>query len=896
MSEPILNQIEATARLYPNLAALRIRTDTGNIRYTFSETVSLAKNVALALMHAGLEKGDRVAFWARIEPNWVIAYLGVLYGGGVVVPLDVEYGIDEVAAILKETEARIVFTTREKADEIREIANGILRIVALDHGSPEKGMSDVEEFFQRVPVSRSLPYLSGDDDAIIFYTSGTTGKAKGVVIQHQSISTSVLGILQHLKFIPGDNTLALIPAHHVFAALATIFLPLAKGASVTYLRALNSAELLRTMREDGITVLPAVPQLFYLLHDKIMDEVKRRSLAARIVFSVLLRSCYWIRATTGFNFGRIIFRRVHQNLGGKLRLLISAAAYFDPKVIRDFHGLGFLVQQGYGLTETFGAGTFTPFYKNVHGSAGVPIPGTKVKIENPDESGVGEIAIAGSALMRGYFNDPNATAEVLRNGWFYTGDLGYRDVSDNYYITGRRKEMIVLSSGKKIYPEDVERQYLKIPYIKEICVLGVSDTSDHAGSERLHAVIVPDFDYLKQEKIANAKVIIHREIEKISAKVPAYKRIHAYDLQTEPLPRTSTRKLLRWAVKQRVNGNRQQQTGPERQFSFVDGDDLFAATVAYQRVVDVIRGQARDERDVHLDMNLELDLGFDSLQRIELMANVEQALGIQLSDAAASQCLTVRDLVMTADAEVKKSDQDKGRTEQRITWKQILSAPSHDEMAEKYVLAPRPISTAANFVFLKFLFLLAKLLFQLKVRGRENLPLSKPYIICPNHQSYVDGVLIPASLPYSIFRDLFSLGHSVYFGGGIKESLARFGRVVPIDPDTNLRRAMKISGLGLKAGKVLLVFPEGFLTIDGELKRFGNGAAILARELQVPIVPIAIKGSYHVWSKTGGFKIAPVEITIGQAIEPSANECGDNQAYEVLTNRVREAVAALLRT
>lgn len=897
MPETIFREIEATAKIYPDVAALRVRTDAGSVQYSFSETISLSKNVARALMNAGLEKGNRVAFWARIEPKWVIAYLGTLYAGGVVVPLDVEYRVEEVAAILKETEARVVFTTRDKADTIREVVNGSMRIVALDQGAPAEGIANVEELFEPFSVSRPLPRLSPEDDAIIFFTSGTTGKAKGVVIQHQSISSSVLGILQNLKFVPGDNTLALIPAHHVFAALATIFLPLAKGAGVTYLRALNSTELLRTLREDGITVMPAVPQLFYLLHDKIMDEVKRRSLAARLLFKFLLRCCYLVRMATGLNPGRIIFARVHRTLGGKLRLMISAAAYFDPKVIRNFHGLGFTVQQGYGLTETFGGGTFTPFNQNVHGSAGVPIAGTKVKIVDPDESGVGEIAIAGSSLMRGYFKDPRATADVLRDGWFYTGDLGYHDAANNYYITGRRKEMIVLSSGKKIYPEDVERQYLEIPYIKEMCVLGVGDKAAYAGSERLYAVIVPDFDYLKQEKVANAKVMIHREIEKLSARLPAHRRIGAYELQTEPLPRTSTRKLLRWAVQQRVNHDDRQQAAAERQFTSVDGDEALTSSAVYQKIAPVVRKQSQHDGELHPDMNLELDLGFDSLQRIELMVNVEQAIGIRLSDEAASQCLTVRDLVMAAQAEAGKAEARGGQsvTEAPLTWTEILKTADRDEMADKYVLASRPLATVTQFLFLKFVMLLAKILLRLKVHGRENLPASRPFIICPNHQSYIDGVIVPAILPFSIFRDLFSLGHSVYFGGGIKESLARFGRVVPIDPDINLRQAMKISGLGLKGGKVLLVFPEGFLSIDGELKPFGKGAAILSHELQVPILPIAIKGSYHVWSKTGGFKLAPVEITIGRVIEPSGLHAGGQEdVYDALTQRIRDAIAALL--
>lgn len=906
----IFEEIEKAVGLHAERTALlQLSDDGGEVRYTFRQTLELARNVSEALREKGFGRGDKVVFWAPLSPHWVIAYLGVLYCGCVVVPLDVEYGSEELSFVLEELDCRLVFTTREKLPTLRGATEGRKTpptVFSLNGRGEGGAAAPVEELFEERGGASAPPPVAAEDIAIIFYTSGTTGKPKGVVIEHGAVAAGVVSLKQYIEFVPGDNVLAVVPAHHVFASLANILMPMATGAGVTYLRALNSVELLKTLQRARVTIFPAVPQVFYLLHKKIFDEVGRKPAPVRLIFKALLRLSFLLRRATGLNLGRKLFSRVHQTFGGHLRLLISAASYFDPKIIRDFYALGFTVQQGYALTETFGGGAFTPYFKNVIGSAGVPGPGVKVKIVDADESGEGELAISGPMLMRGYLNNPEATAQVLRDGWFHTGDLGRVDSDGNYYITGRKKELIVLSSGKKVYPEEVERHYMQSPHIKEMCVLGAADSTGYAQSERLHAVIVPDFDYLKQEKIVNSREAIRSDIELLSVSLPRYKRILSYDIQAEPLPRTSTKKLQRWLVQgQKSPGRKDAGVGatgaPAAQYNSVEGDDRLMELESSQRVVEVLRGLSRAEGELHPDMNLELDLGFDSLQRTELIVTVEQALNVRLDEGAASQVLTVRDLLRAVEGKLEAGPAaagGNGAAAGRVTWKEILDSSNRDEAAEEYVYRSPGVMVYVYFVLLKLVFLLSKILFRLKVRGVENLPAKGPYLICPNHQSYMDGVLVTAVLPYHIFKQLYSLGYTPFFSGGLKDFIARVGKVVPIDPNTDLVRAMKVSAVILRAKKILLIFPEGGISCDGQLQKFKKGAPVLAQELGLPVVPTAIKGTIDVWRKgVRRINLAPIEVVFGQPLDfqtPELQAPGGDDGYALLALRLEDEVRRLM--
>ena len=399
----------------------------------------------------GVQVGDRVALWSPVSPSWAIAYLGILSSGGVVVPLDASGSTTDAAAVLRATDCSLLIGAHDvlTANPLERVADTSVRVVQLDELINNAGQCSRTSAGPHDATPR--PAVHGTDIATIIFTSGTTGHPRGVVISHAAVNAAVTGMRQYMDLSPDDNVLAVVPSHHVFAPVGNLLVPLAAGATVTYVSIKNSAELLRIVRDVGITVFPSVPQVFYALHRRILDQVRERSLAKRWLFLALLRVCRGIRRYR-LNPGRTVFSAVHAALGGTLRVFVSGGSYCDPAVIRDLDALGFTFLQGYGLTETFGGGTLTSAHTNRPGSVGVPLPAMQVRIIGADAEGVGEIAIKGPCVFQGYLHDIDATAAVLRDGWLHTGDVGYLDDAGRLYVTGRRTDFIVLSSARKSPP------------------------------------------------------------------------------------------------------------------------------------------------------------------------------------------------------------------------------------------------------------------------------------------------------------------------------------------------------------------------------------------------------------------------------------------------------------
>ena len=334
----------------------------------------------------------------------------------------------------------------------------------------------------------------------------------------------------------------------------------------------------------------------------------------------------------GVNLGRILFRRVHDLFGERMRFLVTGGSRFDPKIGRDFYSLGIDVLQAYGLTETSGGAFVNPHGRLVIGSVGKPLRGVEARIVDAQPSednspASGEILMRGSIVMKGYWNRPDATAEILKDGWLYTGDLAYFDADGNLFITGRKKEVIILSNGKNVYPEEIEAHYLQSPYIKELCVMGMEGA---AGSDKLYAVIVPNFDVLRQRKVVNAKEVIRFDVEGLSAKLASTKRISGYEIWQEDLPRTTTRKLKRFEIEKRVKAGMGAADGGELPTTkpLTPEETAWLEKPEIQRALKIVREYATTTPEqIRPTDNLELDLGLDSMRRVELLVALEQQLG-----------------------------------------------------------------------------------------------------------------------------------------------------------------------------------------------------------------------------------------------------------------------------
>jgi len=883
------------AERWPDHVAVAIQRRDGIESYIYAELRRMAESIGSWLSIQQLERGSRVAILADNHPRWVAAYLGIIAAGCAAVPLDTALHQDQIAKLLKDSESSLLLCD-EKYLRQAEHANHELG-VRIVHMRTTKG-DNLESIFSAGP-GQFVPVASSYDDlASLLYTSGTTADPKGVMLTHGSLMGEVEAVFGWVELGPEDALLGVLPLFHVLSQMANLLLPLVKGSRVLYLETLNTTELMRALAEQNITAFAVVPQFFYLIHERIFKEISKRGRPARLLVQVLMKATRFFRKL-GWNSGQVFFREIHQLFGNNMRYLVTGGSRFDPQIAEDFYALGIDVLQAYGLTETAGGAFATKPDDNVIGSVGQPLRGVEARIVDPQsEPGlpqpVGEIAIRGRLVMKGYWKRPDATAAVLQDGWLHTGDLAYFDAGGNLFITGRKKEIIVLSNGKNIYPEEVEAHYLKSSYIKEICVVGLEGLPGDPSSERLHAVVVPNFEVLRQRKIVNAKEVIRFDIEGLSAKLASTKRIGSYEIWQEDLPRTTTRKLRRFEIERRVRENRARGTADTDVASekpLRAEDSLWLEDPSNQRALAIIREVSRRKPEsIRPTDNLELDLGLDSMQRVELLVGLEQEFGGDIEESRLAEVYTVRELVDL----VRQSGATQPTSRKQFAgWENVLNESPTDP--EVLALArPQRIDEAFWYFLTRMIAMFSYDRFHLQVRGIEKLPENGPFLLCSNHQSYIDGVIMSSVLPWPVFRDIFFVGTSEHFGTGFMRVLARWLRIIVVDPDANLIPAMRAGAFGLRHGRVLILYPEGERSIDGTPKTFKKGAAILSIHAHVPIVPVAIEGFYDAWPRGQSFqKFSPLRIEFGDPIYPPDSEDYSEAAYENLTSELRARVTEM---
>jgi long-chain acyl-CoA synthetase len=899
--------VECAGR-WPDNVGLEIQRPDRVESCTYAELHRMAESVGRWIAENGFTRGSRLAIVADNHPRWVAAYLGIIAAGCTVVPLDTALHADQLTKLLKDSGSSALFCDARHAQAAREaVASLNVGLVLMDpdrmaqHSIHERWLGNLPAIFDGGPGKFQPAPSTADDLASLLYTSGTTADPKGVMLTHANFLGEVEAVFNWVDLGPTDALLGVLPMFHVLAQMANLLLPLVKGSRVVYLETLNTTELLRALQERNITAFAVVPQFFYLIHERIFQEVAKRGAITQKLFKSLMGFNRGLRKV-GINAGRILFGKVHKTLGTKMRYLVTGGSRFDPEIARDFSALGIDVLQAYGLTETTAAVFANSPSNNVIGSVGKAMKGVEGKVidPQPQEDGgpaTGEIALRGAVVMKGYWNRPDATDAVMRDGWFYTGDLGYFDAHGNLFLTGRKKELIVLSNGKNIYPEEVEAHYLKSPYIKELAVVGLEGKPGEGG-DRLHAVIVPNFDALRQKKIVNAKEVIRFDIESFSQQIASTKRIGSYEIWQEDLPRTTTRKIKRFEVEKRVKANQARKLTDNSELP--DERPLTADETAWldqpdvQRALKIMREAARSAppnlRPTH---NLELDLGLDSMQRVELLSQLEGQLGGNVEESQLAGIYTVRDLVDAVLQSAASGATGPGTRPAFAGWKAIL-AEEPDATDVLSLARPQPVSNAFWYMVSRLTQVIALDRFDLHVRGVEKLPKSGAYILSSNHQSYLDPLALVSILPPDVFDKVFAVGTSEIFGKGFMLHLARSLRVVVVDPDANLIPAMRAGAFGLRQGRALILYPEGERSIDGTPRIFKKGAAILSIHLQVPIVPVAIEGFYKAWPRNKPFQgFTPLKMVFGDPILPPPESEASEAAYEKLTAELKARVVEM---
>jgi long-chain acyl-CoA synthetase len=945
MSESFLLRVINSFESRADRVAMQIVGDDSQV-YTFGETLKQIRSVAYRLVQKNIEPGDRVALIGENHPSWAIAYLATLYNGSVCVPMDPHGEIATITNFLVNSEAKIAFIDAEQIERFKQIeeklGKTIPKVIWGESSDLESQISDLK--FQDLELNdpqsalfsdwaatefpdsfaKEIPKAAGEDIALLIYTSGTTGTPKGVPLSHGNIVAELDGANEVLALDDKVRILSLLPLFHAYLQIINLWVATTYGCEVGYLKELSPAELSTAMVKFKPTMLTTVPRLWYLFHKKIFDAVEAKPKAVQLLFKAMLAANGALRDSVGVNLGRKMFGKVHDSFGGDLRIAISAGSRFDEAVALDFHKLGFTIIQGYGLTETSGAATATFEDDNRVGSVGKAMAGTEIKINEPDKDGVGEVLIRGGVVFKGYYKNEEATAEAFTDeGWFRSGDLGKLDKDGHLFIVGRGKDVIVLPSGKNVHPEDLEVHYLKAPEVEELAIIGVADASEsRAGAEKLIAVVIPNFEYLKQSKQPNSKEAVRYALDNLGRSLPEYQRVREYIVRSEPLPRTATRKIKRFELRKEVESGVTTSGLPEKKaWELTSDDKVILDSNVSKTVVATIKQNSKDVDVIHPQMNLEIDLGLDSLGRAEVFAALEQAFETEFTTEQAGGALTVANLIDLVRVTPLGVRLDEDATSKDVTlaadlnWSKIIKEADEKIPEVEAVIKNRPVFIAFAFVVYRCFNLFCRVFMRLEVTGVEHLeslkPKSgekqKPFLICPNHQSFLDPFVLTSNYPYAIFKNIFHVGASMFFKSGFMRFVAAMLKVVPIDQDTQLLRAMKAGAIGLKSGKILNIYPEGERAFDGDLHDFKKGAAILATELDLPIVPVALDGLQNVWArKSWRIRPAKVRIRIGEPFftsdilsEPGAIATGSTSLtsdtkYEIVTEHLKQTIVDMI--
>ncbi|MBU0549649.1 MAG: AMP-binding protein, partial [Candidatus Omnitrophica bacterium] len=613
----IHNIFSQVAARIPREVALQAKEGSRWVRFSYGEVEKAAVSIAAFLVKEGYKKGECAGIILENSCQWGIIYLGMMYAGLTCVALDCELASEDLDNIFRDCRPVIIFTSLNiYRNKLVDIAYKVGNII-VDSGDFERIKAGSEDI--------TLPEVLPSDVASLIYTSGTTARPKGVVLTHGNFCSNFRSI-EKLAICTGkDNFLSILPLYHTYAFMVTLLYPLLIGAKITYAKAFKPEDLTQVIKEANVSILTGVPQLFSLIRKAIFDKFKSLP--------------FWVRPLVM----PAIRKKIRNKFGKALRLFISGGARLEPRIGKDLSSLGFQVIEGYGLTETSPVVTFNPPGKQKFGTVGKPIPDVQIKIVNPDEDGVGEVFIKGPNLMQGYFRQPDLTASLKsEDGWFNSQDLGYFDKEGYLVLTGRKKDVIVLSSGKNIYPDELEEYYIQSPYIKEICILEKIDEKFQQQVKLLFAVVVPDFGYFRKEKELNVRDKLRWELENLSAKLPAYKRIMGFVVSKDELPRTRLKKIKRFEIYQRFLGYASSQEA-EKEELLSSEDKVILDSAAAGKIISYLAFQLN--KAVSLNSHLELDLGIDSLGRVELASGLESILSIEIPQELIDSVLTVKELI-----------------------------------------------------------------------------------------------------------------------------------------------------------------------------------------------------------------------------------------------------------
>nr|MDA3893947.1 AMP-binding protein [Salinivirgaceae bacterium] len=741
----------------------------------------------------------------------------------------------DVSYILNDCKPEVIFTSNDKIDDLNIILESLdYQPIVLNFNTLQFENKTTEDQWQNPKNNEAT--------AAIIYTSGTTGSPKGVMLSFTNLLANLNCVIVDASIYNANReVLIFLPLHHIFPLIGTMAAPLHVNATIVITPSMQNSDLMETLKNNKAAIMIGVPRLYELMYKGIKAKIDV-SFVGRMLFR-------FVSTTNARGLAKKIFAKVHEGLGGYMEIMVAGGAALPKHVGHFFYTLGFNIVEGYGMTESAPMITFTRPDNIKPGSPGQKVSHLDVEIRD------GEIVAKGSGIMQGYYNKPDETSEVIKDGWLHTGDLGYFDKKGFLFITGRKKEIIVLSNGKNINPVEIETKLEKnSEYIAEAAVL--------LHKEVLHVVIVPDYNKLASSEVKDIEEFFKSEvIQPHNENESSYKRILQFTITKNEIPRTRLGKIQRFKLDELLSSSDRKKANSEDPKS----DE-------YKTIKVFIEDQANTS--ISADDHLEFDIALDSLGKLNLIDFIDRSFGVKINQEELLNFPSVRKLVeFVTNNKLRHSIEN-------INWNAIIKEKVSLNLPKAWITQPI-FKNLSKFFF--------KIFFRFKGRGISNIP-EGPCIIAPNHQSFFDGMFVASLLQSKTMRKTFFYAKKKHINNAFLRFFARKNNIIVMDINRDLKESIQKLAEVLRMGKNIIIFPEGTRTKDGTLGDFKQMFAILSKELNVPVVPVAINGAFKALPTGKKFPrfFTPVTVDFLKPVYP------ENQSYDAITEKVKSDIQEVI--
>ncbi|MEA2016753.1 MAG: AMP-binding protein [Actinomycetota bacterium] len=814
----------------------------------FKKLYKSSEKFAALLRNYNIKKGDKVIIKGQNSPEWIMAFMGCLIRGAVAVPVDINSGPEFEKKVISEVKPKLIVRGEGEIDK----SSGIK---SVNIGDIEGIISDLE------PVEDMGEKISSHDIAEIIFTSGTTTRPKGVMITHGNIESNLESIQpvmekwkKFFRFMRGLKILSVVPLSHMYGQLIGIFVPFMIRSSVVFMDSVSPPEIIKAIKEEKIWILGALPKILELIKDYMIKKFNLESEKFKKKYDRFKKIKWPVRFTA--------FLNIHFKIGWRFIAIVVGGASFDKDIDQFWRCLAYTIFQGYGLTETAPLITLADPTRTGAGSIGEALKGLEVRLVN------GEIYVKGSNVTPGYYKNYSLTKKSFSKGWFKTGDLAEMDEKGNIFFKGRKDSAIVREDGINIYPEDIESVLKTFDSVRDSMVLGLKED----GSLRIHAVLI-----LEDNFRGEAREII----DKANKKLNVYQRINSWSVwEGDDFPRTSTGKIKRDKVSEALSEGKDK--------TVVAGGRHAGGRETLTEVLKSLK-KVRLE-DLRGDSELERDLGLDSLDIAQLSGIIEDKYNVEVDDSYIGRNTKVSELEKMIEFPPEKS-------KRKIPYYKF-----------PFWLPVRILRAVFQFVLYPFTFLV----YRLRAGGRIKLKnLKKPVVFAANHTSILDSFVILYSLPFNIRRKVVVLMSIEYHfknffyhtgpwwrriaeAAGFYLLVNLFVNVSPLSRTYGFKNIMENAGRMIDGGWHILIYPEGRVTDDGDIKGFESGIGVMALDMEVPVVPVRVKGLFNIlrngvipWGHLPGRPL--VEVKFGRPMEFKKSEYNEyRKAASIIENKVKE--------